>query len=150
MTNLKTCNKAIKADPDNAALYLRRGANYQGEGDYARAVADYTKAIDLNPYYAHAYYLRGLSKYRRKDYLVDKADIIKDLENAIELGSPVAGRLMQELQNIKIKPYAAVLKWLKTIPFKKKRKEAKTKIGIIRTGLDICLQKESHRELGTA
>ena len=123
MTDLKTCNKAIAADPLNAALYLRRGAIHQGKGDHTRAISDFTKAIILKPDYAHAYYLRGLSKYLRKDSLVDKTGIIKDLEKAIELGSPVAGRLLEEVREMKISPYFAVVKWLKNIQLIKEKRD---------------------------
>ena len=49
--------------------------------DYNGAIADYTKAIELNPNYALAYYNRGISK---KD-LEDNYGAIADYNKAIEL-----------------------------------------------------------------
>jgi tetratricopeptide (TPR) repeat protein len=149
MLDIKTCTKAIKADPYNAALYLRRGANYQGEGDHDEAIADYTIAIKLKPDYAHAYYLRGLSKYLRKDCLVDKADIIKDLDKAIELGSPVAGNLkrvvMQEMKTI---PYSAVGKWVKNARFRNwNKKQERVRLEMVVSGLDIRLHEDPRKDV---
>ncbi len=49
--------------------------------DYAGAIDDYNKAIELNPNYAIAYYNRGGAKYDLKDY----AGAIEDYNKAIEL-----------------------------------------------------------------
>ena len=49
--------------------------------DYNGAIADYTKAIELNPNYANAYYNRGISKHNLKDY----NGAISDYNKAIEI-----------------------------------------------------------------
>ena len=64
-----------------AAIHNNRGIAYQHEGDYDRAIESFTKAIELNPTYAIAYYNRG-NAYRDKDNF-DRA--IADYTKAIEL-----------------------------------------------------------------
>jgi tetratricopeptide (TPR) repeat protein len=39
--------------------YNNRGLAYYGKTDYDRAIADYDKAIDVNPRYVSAYIDRG-------------------------------------------------------------------------------------------
>ena len=52
--------------PTNMAMiYVNRGSAYGDKKDYDRAIADYSKAIQLNPRYADAYYSRG-TIYRYK------------------------------------------------------------------------------------
>ncbi len=48
-----------------ASAYYNRGLSYHQKGDADRALADYTKAIALNPKHANAYYARG-NIYREK------------------------------------------------------------------------------------
>ena len=49
--------------------------------DYYGAIADYTKAIEINPNFSNAYYNRGLTKYDLKDY----KGAIEDYTKAIEI-----------------------------------------------------------------
>jgi tetratricopeptide (TPR) repeat protein len=44
---------------DRAAAYSRRGAAYWRRGDYERALADESKAIEISPEFADAYMTRG-------------------------------------------------------------------------------------------
>lgn len=55
-------NKAVAMNPRDAHVYINRGATYTAKRDYDHAVADFTKAIELNPQgpkVYHAYYNRG-------------------------------------------------------------------------------------------
>ena len=52
----------------NASTYNKRGAAKDDLKDYNGAISDYTKAIEINPNYANAYYNRGISKYYSNDY----------------------------------------------------------------------------------
>ncbi len=73
----------IRKYPDRSAhSYTGRGFQYLSKGDYQKALADFNKAIDLNPKYSRAYYNRGIVYYDNENYI--KA--IEDYSKAIELG----------------------------------------------------------------
>jgi Tfp pilus assembly protein PilF len=63
---IHACTTAIKINPKAAEAYCKRGiAYYTGDNydNYGKALADLSKAIELRPNYADAYY------YRAKIYL---------------------------------------------------------------------------------
>ena len=57
-------NTAMGAD---AQSYFDKGNSFYNEGDFDKAIADYTKAISIDPKYAEAYYNRGQAYYRKKN-----------------------------------------------------------------------------------
>ena len=61
--------------------YYDRGEAYTGKGDYDRAIADYTKVIELKPSWALPYRCRGEAYTGKGDY--DRA--IADYTKAIEI-----------------------------------------------------------------
>jgi tetratricopeptide (TPR) repeat protein len=70
-----------------AEAYFRLGWLYQVPlGDLTSAIADYTKAIELDPKYAAAYNNRGFALYDQGDL----AAAIKDYTKAIELDPKLA------------------------------------------------------------
>lgn len=71
--------------PD-AEKYIRRGAEADQRGQYPEAIANFTKAIELNPDYAEAYYFRGLTYSGQGEH--DQA--IQDFTKAIELNPKLA------------------------------------------------------------
>lgn len=62
-------------------FYNFRGMVYADLQDYPAALADYTRAIELDPQYAEAYYNRGVTHAKLNDYAAARADYT----NAIEL-----------------------------------------------------------------
>lgn len=62
-----------------AMIYVNRGSAYGDKQDYARAIADYSKALQLNPNYADAYYSRGTVYLRMNDNDRAIADISQTL-----------------------------------------------------------------------
>jgi tetratricopeptide (TPR) repeat protein len=62
-------------------IYLNRGIAQYKKGDYDQAIANYTRAIEINPNYAKAYFYRGLAYQDKGDY--DRA--IADYTKAIEI-----------------------------------------------------------------
>ena len=72
-------DESTKSKPD---LYVRRGiAKQEANGDLNGAIVDYTKAIELKPDFAEAYFHRGYAKKGNGD--LDGA--IADYSKAIEL-----------------------------------------------------------------
>jgi tetratricopeptide (TPR) repeat protein len=51
-----------------AEEYLKRGIYKDSLRDDKGAIADYTKAVEINSNYMDAYFLRGLSKHNLEDY----------------------------------------------------------------------------------
>lgn len=70
-----------KDKPYTSYAYNNRGCEYDDKGDYSKAIADYTKAIQLKPDYAEAYNNRGNSYSDIEE--IDKA--IEDYSKAIEV-----------------------------------------------------------------
>ena len=67
---------------NNATDWFKRATAKHKSKDYQGAIADYTKAIELNPDYAQAYNKRGFA------YLMlgSKSKARADFKRAIELG----------------------------------------------------------------
>ena len=63
------------------STYVYRGCAYRSKGDYDRAIADHTRAIELDPKYVSAYNNRGFAYGSKGDY--NRA--IADYTRAIEL-----------------------------------------------------------------
>ena len=81
---IRGCTEFIQQGPDAKNLanaYYNRGNAHSSRKDYARAIADYSKTIQINPRHAHAYNNRGRAYWAKKDY--DRA--IADQTKAIEI-----------------------------------------------------------------
>ena len=64
-----------------AVTYNLRGEAYSDKGDCASAIEDFTRAIEIKPEYAQAYYFRSFCYQKAKDY----ENAWADLEKAIFL-----------------------------------------------------------------
>jgi TonB family protein len=62
------------------AFYRKRADENVGKGEYALAVNDYSKAIELNPKEVSVYLNRGLAHYNQKNYDLAAADYDKAIE----------------------------------------------------------------------
>jgi tetratricopeptide (TPR) repeat protein len=60
--------------------YVKRGTDYYNKGQYGQAIADLTKAIELDPQSIEAYYRRGLAYFKKGQYDEAIADITKVIE----------------------------------------------------------------------
>ena len=56
---IHACDQAIRQYPHDAVSYANRGVEYRNKGDLDRAIADFTKAIEIDPKFAGAYNNRG-------------------------------------------------------------------------------------------
>ena len=74
-------------EPVDAKGFHDRGNRYSRNGSYESGIADYNKAIEIDPGFAEAHYDRGCSFYELGRF--DEA--IADLTRAIEL-NPSEGR----------------------------------------------------------
>jgi tetratricopeptide (TPR) repeat protein len=73
---------------DLSIAYNNRGTVRSAKGDNDRAIADYDKAIELDPSYAHAYYNRGRTWKNKGDYGRAMADYNKSIELAPKDAAP--------------------------------------------------------------
>ncbi|MEI8140858.1 MAG: tetratricopeptide repeat protein [bacterium] len=79
---------AVEKDPRFAPAYINRGNAYNKlttpkadtafyDEQLAKAISDYSKAIEIDPSNGQTYYLRGVSSYVKGDYKQSYVDIQK-------------------------------------------------------------------------
>ena len=69
-----------KLNAETFNFYFDRAFRKGENGDYYGAIADYTKAIEINPQDVKSYYNRGISKYNLQDYYGAISDNTKAIE----------------------------------------------------------------------
>ena len=74
--------KESGATTSSYKVHYQSGKEKHNAGDFSGAIAEFSKAIDLNPQYADAYGLRGLSKYKSGN----PTDACVDWKQAKQLG----------------------------------------------------------------
>jgi tetratricopeptide (TPR) repeat protein len=72
--------KAKASEKTSAEFYLKTGNAYAKKGQYDQAIADFTKALEINPWYADAYSNRGVAYLHKGQYDRAIADYTKALE----------------------------------------------------------------------
>jgi len=90
---IEECTRQINGEIQVRHLeysYSNRGAAYAGKKHYDEAIADYDKALELNPAYATAYYNRAIAHSTRNR--LDEA--IADYSKALELNPGNASAYM--------------------------------------------------------
>ena len=60
--------------------YYNRGTAYGKKGEYDLAILDYTKALELNPWFVQAYYNRAGAYGRKGQYELAILDYTKAIE----------------------------------------------------------------------
>jgi len=87
---IKLLTKAIKSDEfsgdELATIHIYRGFSWEGKGNLNKAIADYSKAIEVDPKDTAAYTLRGVAWGKKAEY--DKA--IADYTKALEINPKFA------------------------------------------------------------
>lgn len=79
---------------ETAEEYVRSGRIHGLRGNFTQAISDFTKAIEINPNYADAYYFRAVLYNKLKDY--DKA--WQDVHKAEDLGYKFDFQLLEDLK----------------------------------------------------
>ena len=85
---IKACSAIIQRDAKDATAYYKRGVAYQFKGDVDRAIADYSKSIELRPSYARAYESRGSAYANKGVYTNAVADVTRASELAAQKKAP--------------------------------------------------------------
>ena len=84
-----SCSALIQSGDEStenlAIAFYNRGLAYENKEDYARAIADYSEAIRLDPNDAEAFFYRSLDKAR----MGDKAGAAADMAAAIRINPNV-------------------------------------------------------------
>src|SRR5262245_16085699 len=62
------CTELLRQNDSNAVAYNKRGIAYAVIREFDHAIADYTRAIELDPNYADAFHQRGISHRETKAY----------------------------------------------------------------------------------
>jgi tetratricopeptide (TPR) repeat protein len=74
--------------------YYNRAEIYNIEKDYRAAIADYTKAIELEPQFAEAYFNRGIARLS----IGETREGLDDLRKAGELGVVQSYSIIKRMQ----------------------------------------------------
>jgi tetratricopeptide (TPR) repeat protein len=84
---LKAYTEVLTASPNLFTIALERGKLYQQTSDHAKAIADFTTAINFRPMeYYEAYFRRCMSYYHSGDH----ATAVSDCSKAIEINPGAA------------------------------------------------------------
>ncbi|MBF0487076.1 MAG: tetratricopeptide repeat protein [Nitrospirae bacterium] len=113
-----------------ADKYFNRAIKYMDKGEFDKAVADFTKALKINPYLAEAYYNLGLIFGKEKH---DYENAIVGLSRAVQLNPKYAEahNSLGEVYRIGKKDYdKAVAEYSEAIKIKKDFAEAYYNRGI--------------------
>jgi tetratricopeptide (TPR) repeat protein len=89
---LKDIDMALMLDNKNALYYAEQASVYLRMGNMVKAQASIEKAIQLEPEFASAYRILGVCLVRQDK----KPEACTHFKRAIELGDPVAERLLNE------------------------------------------------------
>jgi len=91
---IRGCTEVINGRPGLsqriilAIVYHRRGTAYASKNEYDHAIADYTKAIEIDPTYVNAYNSRGIAYTNKGDYRNAIADVTRAVELSTKPTSP--------------------------------------------------------------
>jgi tetratricopeptide (TPR) repeat protein len=77
---IKGCSEIVARAPNDASAYHNRAVAFGLSGDIDRAIADYTKTIEIRPDNAAAYENRGRAYASKGDYTHAVADAMKASE----------------------------------------------------------------------
>ena len=123
-----------KVYAESANFYFNRAYDKNEKGDYYGAISDYTKAIEINPTYADAYYNRGNIKGRE---LKDNQSALLDFNKSLEIDPSndqayiSRGVIKRRLGNI----YGALSDYYKAIEIMQQNPQAFINISVVKEEL---------------
>jgi len=85
MTDLNTSETSQKRQRDTLT-YANRGFSYLRKDQFDKAIADYNRAVEVNPGFAVAYYNRGTAYYKVGQFYMATSDYKKAIELNPEYG----------------------------------------------------------------
>ncbi|MEZ0367765.1 MAG: tetratricopeptide repeat protein, partial [Candidatus Sericytochromatia bacterium] len=91
-TVINNQTQVLKQDPGNVSALIERGNAFREKNDYASALADHSKAIELGNSNARAYFARGLDYLALNQYEKALEDLSKALTLNPELNEAYARR----------------------------------------------------------
>jgi tetratricopeptide (TPR) repeat protein len=80
MKELNRLNTLIEVEPNDANNYYARSVYYFNKKMYQQAVSDASLAIELNPLFAEAFYIRGAALYQIGDLPQARANFLKSTQ----------------------------------------------------------------------
>jgi len=124
-----------KALAESVDFYFDRAFEKGNKGDHYGAIADYTKAIEINPNDSIAFYNRGWNKGQLNDYYGAIADYTKAIEINPQYESAYYNRgwSKDELKDY----YGAISDYKKAIEINPKKVEAFNNIAFIKRKKEI-------------
>ncbi len=91
------------SSPDRARIYGNRGLAYLNQSKHAQAMADFDRALEIDPKMAFAYANRAMSQMQRKNY----EPALRDVTRALDLRpSYEFAVLLRAFVNIELKRFA--------------------------------------------
>ena len=93
---IESYTTAIKADPNNALAYHKRGWARAHTGDITGEIEDWSKAIEINPQFDTAYADRAVARTAARDYKGAE----EDAKTALQLNPELKKNLEPILNNI--------------------------------------------------
>jgi tetratricopeptide (TPR) repeat protein len=93
-TDSDTADAHPRDEPADAAAYARRGAAFSGRRDFAHAIADFTRALELNPTEAEYAYQRGMAYWQNEQPI----PALSDFDHALQLNTDYLPALISRAQ----------------------------------------------------
>lgn len=84
-TSIDNFSARIAKNPKDADAYFGRALDFMLVQDFAEALKDYTKVIELDPDFAMAYFNRAVVRYKQLDYNMSQAASAQDDFSAMSM-----------------------------------------------------------------
>ncbi|MDR2138169.1 MAG: tetratricopeptide repeat protein [Tannerella sp.] len=83
--SINTCSAKIELEPDNADYYFGRAMDFMLVQDFAEAIRNFDRVIELAPSYTPAYFNRAVVRYKQIDYERSHSRSAYGEQNAISI-----------------------------------------------------------------